>query len=57
MKKSELIDDLMSRLETACDNWSQEDFGVIPIAIVRGILRRYDEVHQLNVMVYGEDYE
>jgi len=49
------VNDLIARLEQACDNWEAEyDYGVIPIAIVRGILGRHDEVSQLNKLYYGE---
>lgn len=47
--------DLITRLKQACDTWEEEyDYGVIPIAVVRGILGRYDEVSKLNKMYYGE---
>ena len=47
--------ELISRLKQACDNWEEEyDYGLIPIAVVRGIIGRYDEVSQLNKMYYGE---
>ncbi len=54
MKDRELI----KRLEDACDTWEAEyDFGMIPIAVVRGITRRYDEVSKLNEMYYGAQNE
>lgn len=47
--------ELIKRLRDACDTWDAEyDYGVIPIAIVRGIIGRYDEVSKLNKMYYGE---
>ena len=47
--------DLIERLSKACDVGEEEyDYGVIPIAVVRGILGRYDEVSRLNKMYYGE---
>lgn len=49
------VNDLVKRLRQACDNWEEEyDYGLIPIAVVRAILGRYDEVSQLNKMYYGE---
>lgn len=49
------MEDLTKRLREACDTWEEEyDFGMIPIAVVRGILGRYDEVTKLNQMFYGE---
>lgn len=47
--------DLIARLKQACDTWEEEyGHGLVPIAVVRGILGRYDEVSQLNKMYYGE---
>lgn len=47
--------ELVERLKQACDTWDAEyDYGVIPIAVVRGIIGRYDEVSKLNKMYYGE---
>jgi len=49
------VNDWIARLEQAWDKWEAEyDYGVIPIAIVRGILGRHDEVSQLNKLYYGE---
>lgn len=54
MKDRELI----KRLEDACNTWDAEyDFGMIPIAVVRGITRRYDEVSKLNEMYYGGSHD
>lgn len=47
--------ELVKRLKQACDDWEKDyDYGVIPIAVVRGIIGRYDEVSKLNQMYYGE---
>lgn len=46
---------LIKRLEQACNDWEKDyAYGVIPISIVRGIIRRYDEVSRLNNMYYGD---
>lgn len=46
--------ELVARLNNALDTWEAEyDYGVIPIAVVRAILGRYDEVNRLNNLYYG----
>ncbi len=50
--------ELINRLEQACATWDAEyEYGVIPIAVVRGIIKRYDEVSRLNEMYYGDKNE
>jgi len=50
--------ELVQRLQNACDDWDAEyDFGMIPTAVVRGIIQRYDEVSKLNELYYGAQNE
>lgn len=48
-------ENLIKRLEQACNDWEEDyPYGVIPIAVVRGIIKRYDEVSRLNKIYYGD---
>lgn len=46
------VQELVDKLERMCSDW--EDHTVVPVAVVRGIIGRYDEVSKLNQMYYGE---
>ena len=56
-RRQNVESELIKRLHDACNVWEEEyPQGTIPIDIVRGILKRYDEVSHLKQMYlnYGE---
>lgn len=46
---------LVDKLEMMCQDWENET--VVPVAVVRSIIRRYDELVQLNYLYEGSPSE
>ena len=42
------VQELVNKLERMCSDW--EDHTVVPVAVVRSVIRRYDELVQLTYL-------